>query len=745
MKKAINEKDSNKSSQKISTLSNKNNKINAKLDSENSIENKNNSFDLYRNKKHTEYQEKSEFNYKLTKFKYEESAPAANKNLVKMKSEEVINNHGFYKRSSLLNSKPKNHFERENNTIIKLNECSNSKFQLDHENEENDYSVKFKMLNKKYFEEPKIQSIKNSFSVSSSCLLNESSYSKSNEFENTHSFKYVSISNSSNNIIIINAAESFKSVNGTYSFKIKLNKMDEDQIINQQENNNNNNDSDYFKENNKFDIEKKQTNKENEHADKNYYFTEAINEKKLNKLSDSNKFKGEKEIVIKGSSHSRKNKNKNKLNFSKAIYQNDSDSDIRKNEGPFSERTDGNRDLSNTKFHKMTEINFLNSVEIRKANSKIKKDSEKASNKKQNYLHSTDTSSFIQLQKIKNEEFSNSKEKVNQSKIINLLSNESGDDEIDNFNLKNKVSNEEEENNNDDFLEENRLCAEDVIQLKRIPRDYNCNENINKIQDAIEASKVSAKKKDLEVLKLLRCKNTEQTVCKKNKFKYEVDSFGKSASANINEKTKITNIRNHCEAENKPFDKFKDFYELNKNHKASENNIQGFRFHDSLSKALGVSAKMKLINIENKCETKLKKNKPINRLNKQENRFNDKINCYETSQENNIDNLEENFNNKTKPFKRFSLDIKNKIKKEVKNIPKQANCNLSFRRLSECNDFESASFQRNNASNNSNYNHSNSEQLNITDFEIELHECSPNNKFGGLKKKKKENIYEINY
>ncbi len=753
MEKAIHEINSTKAEQKNFSYAKKQN--NRNNDNQNSVENnKNKSLHLFTSKNHHNEgcSQKSDVRFNKAKFPFHEVVAAAKKNLNKIKSEDIqVKSNNFFSKKNNTLSEPesKSLFQNEN-LIIKLNECSNSQFEPDDdENEEIKAAAEkpylLNLINIKYSELPNIHN-KSSFDATISSKSNESCISRqsNNNFENTFSNNVDSISNNSsgkfNNKVPISAADSFKSINAAaYSFKIKLNKMEE------------NNDTDYFEEET-TNIDKKNKlnnfNEEQEYDDKNCNFTEISEELKHNFVCDSEKL---------DENNQRKDRMK-KVRLSENIcgYMNKNDSgdaDFVINK-KYSLRLSSKRRIrnvcssSNTKLYNMTEINFLDSVENRKANNSIIKKNLKirTPNKNKKSLHSTDTSSFIiQLKKkIQNEEQSNLKEKENQSNIINLFTNNESEDYEHQDEINNRkngfLTAESRENDNHSSK-----------RFKKIPIQFNFDNYA--FENEKDANEINEDKMPLlEDLKLLRCKTSHKKTLENSNFNNEINnSFRKFPSAILNKKMKLMRI-NNCEKEIS-LDKKTNGSGLNKNRQiSSKNNIEsGTEIKYPYNKSgLDTKAKIKGMNSDHNCKSKHKRQKNFI-SNQDNNRINENVNCAQNhnTEQNTPYNSQQNFD-KIERFEKYTLN--NNLNN---NCPKEARSNVNSDKLCELSALKSTSLQKRNFYSkesdsknyeNNNYNNSSVENPNQTDFKIKLHECSPSRKLNTqFKKNKTDGIYSKNY
>lgn len=636
-----------------------------------------------------------------------------------------------------------------NTSLIKLTECENinkNKFIKNIvQKKVSTSSIKINTLslsennkkNDKFESTVSIAEIKNNSSncQSNNNYLNQNNSSKLEESSLTQNSINTSSENS-NNIILINAAESFKSLKennlndkfeNQEDFKHEIN--DSNPIVKLLNENKINNDHLYFSGKiiflnleitdcprteqipNLINIEKRGS--KFHHIDKmnvlNYdneklsFDENILNQEKLTFIPDTpieEENIGYSKIEIKSSKKSK--------NCLKSSDSNSGDSDIIQNRSfllnqasDIENSKDSNKkniEQTNNKYYKIKEIDFLNSLEIKKKKKKGNSNSEQNSKKKKNYLHSTDTSSFIQLKKMQNEERSNSKEKVNQSKVINLFSNESDD-----ICLSNPNSNE------NNFNECQVKASNEIITLKKIP-----------ISPRYNDSKSGKFKNNSKVFKLLRCNTQEDINDSEDEISYHykktenasfnVDSSPKKTNSDNYNSTEKCNSKNYCLYSDK-FSKKPEYVSTKLKHRNTFN-YDSSQLESNKNSEGNLNAKRKKIKCLKKEETF-----EVNNIKTEIDDF------MEETAKNILLFFNDSFEN-TNLKNRFSLNIKNKF----------APANL-FKDDENDNQISLIGIKTEKTSDNKNYSiiksSSQSKKLNNSglmkvenaDFKIKLHEC----------------------
>lgn len=334
-----------------------------------------------------------------------------------------------------------------------------------------------------------------SFNSNKTLTYNEVSNSSNNNTSNSRTNSIFNYNDKSNNLTFVNAADSFKSFREN-SFKIQLQSIEDGRRVSYLSSKTNDENKNIEETpNEEMQIFKNEQTKsrlniytDNNQLDTLYTFKE--------KLSHQNSFGNRKKRKSKTLKDDTAKIKVDKIDNSKiqlmrkvsSCYFDSSDSytddsklesnlNLEKNTKQKKNSQLKNKERSKSKnYFKIKEINFLNSIEIKKRKNKEKENSmrEKVDKKKNKYLHSTDTSSFIQFKKIKNEEIYNSKEKCNQSKLINLITN-------DNYAEENLIGNDRNSNNNNDYKYDNftNLINDDILYVSKF-RSSNQIENKSK-------------------------------------------------------------------------------------------------------------------------------------------------------------------------------------------------------------------------------------------------------------------------
>jgi len=488
------------------------------------------------------------------------------------------------------------------------------------------------------------------------------------------------------NIILLNAPDSFKS-SGMNSFKIHLlnSNIDEYKNKNTAESENNFDFKNYYNdalndygENNRFHSVKKKNNFSN----LNYSDYFDISDNKFSK--DKLEF-----IKIKKNRMSedliREKKRKKIFNFIKPENKREKKDNIieynLKEKGlKISNKELYQKNKRESEILKIKPIKNKELVKDQKENYEyLHRETKIKNSEKNNYIPSTDTSSFIQLKKMQNEEYSNSKEK-NQRNIINLLTNE----EIEN----------EDDQLNDNFIYEkinNDILDESKISTKYIDEN-NLGKNFMHKKNSTNDKNLRFIKKDLNVVKLIKCPKTKN-------IKHE---------KNINEK--ILKKDYSIEKLNK--------YDFNKTFVIEENYF--YRQYEDKNKELNKNNQNTQKRVDEIDE--LKNLSFFKGYKKYQNQY------ISSLKENNRDNYNNADIEKNRIKKTFSLHIKNGSKNTDDDYSNNNNyCNIiqssrkvSFRQDSPNNLFKKDLCKLDTISL--------VDQEN-TDFKIKLHECRPNRKY----------------